>query len=144
MFTIKQGQQLVQLGNYTYSIYLKKTYLHLSIFKREHHLLCFDWQNRPWWWKVLQFELASAPAVFTLLTKPIVFLCQFKSSHIIIHLDGIPVMICSKHMGKRTLLYLRPNIYFSKSEFYSHSILFCGTVFGYSGHVFIFTIWQTT
>ena len=57
-------------------------------------------------WKGLLFGLATAPTVFTSLMKPILFLCHCKGLHIVIYLDDILVLICSKWAGKRTCLFL--------------------------------------
>ena len=66
---------------------------------------------------------ATAPRVFTSLTKPILFLCCFKGLHIVIYLDEILVLICSKEAGKRAhlflcslLVHLGLHINFSKSD----------------------------
>ena len=60
----------------------------------------------PYQWKVLSFGLATAPRVFTSLTKPILFLCHCKGLCIVIYLDDILVLICSKWAGKRAHLFL--------------------------------------
>ena len=44
--------------------------------------------------------MATASRVFTSLTKPMLFFCQCKGFHIIVHLDETLVLICSKHVGK--------------------------------------------
>ena len=64
MPTIKQVQQLIQLGDYTFSIDLKYAYLHFSIVKYHHHnfffffFLPFVWHNTSYG-KVLSFVLAT-------------------------------------------------------------------------------------
>ena len=77
----------------------------------------------PYQWKVLPFGLATAPQLFTALTKPILFLCCHKGFHIIIYLDDILVLVCSKWAGKRAYLFLCSllvrlglHINFSKSD----------------------------
>ena len=65
MPSIRQGQHLIQEGDYASSIDLKDVYLHISIVK--YH--CY-YQR-----KVLSFGLSSGPKVFTSLTKPMLFLC---------------------------------------------------------------------
>ena len=77
----------------------------------------------PYQWKVLPFGLVRAPWVFTALTKPILFLCHFKGFCIIIYLDDILVLVCSKWAGRRTYLFLCSllvrlglHINFSKSD----------------------------
>ena len=58
------------------------------------------------------------------LTKPILFLCHCKGLHIVIYLDDILVLVCSKWAGKRAcsllcslLVHLGLHINFSKSDF---------------------------
>ena len=73
----------------------------------------------PYQWHVL----ATAPRVFTALTKPILFLCHCKGFHIVICLDDILVMVHSTWVGKRAhsflwflSVYLGLHIKFSKSD----------------------------
>ena len=75
MTTIRHVQQPIQHGNYAFSIDLQDAYLHIPIVKHHHCFLHFVWHNVPYQWKVLPFGLATAPQVFTTLTKPILFLC---------------------------------------------------------------------
>ena len=60
----------------------------------------------PYQWKDLPFGLATAPRVFTAFTKPILFLCHCEGFHIVIYLDDILVLVCSKWAGKRAQLFL--------------------------------------
>ena len=83
----------------------------------------FVWHNVPYQWKVLPFGFATAPRGFTSLTKPILFLCHHKGLHIVIYLNDILVLICSKRAGKRACFFLCSllvclglNINFSKSD----------------------------
>ena len=48
------------------------------------------------------------PGVFTSLTKPILFLCCHEGLHIIIYLDDILVLVCSKRAGKRAFCFCVP------------------------------------
>ena len=64
------------------------------------------WHNVPYQWKVLPFCLATAPRVFTSLTKPILFLYHCKGLHIVIYLDDILVLVHSKWVGKRAHSFL--------------------------------------
>ena len=61
-----------------FSIDLQDAYLHVPITKHHHCFLHFVWHNVPYQWKVLPFGIATAPRVFTSLTKPILFLCCCK------------------------------------------------------------------
>ena len=80
------------------------------------------------------FGLATAPRVFTSLTKPILFLCSHKGLHIVIYLDDILVLVRSKQAGKRARLFLCSllvclglHINFSKSDLcLSQSFTFLG------------------
>ena len=96
MPTLKTIRQLIQHGDFAFSIDLQDAYLHIPIVKHHCHFLHFVWQNVPYQWKVLPFGLATAPRVFTSLTKPILFLCHCKGLHIVIYLDDILVLVCSK------------------------------------------------
>ena len=132
MPTLRQVSQLIQCGDYAFSIDLQDAYLHIPIVK--HCFLCFVWHNVPYQWKVLPFGLATAPRVFMALTKPILFLCHCKCFHIVIYLDDISVLVCSKQAGKRACLFLCSllvclglHINFSKSDlFLTQTFCFLG------------------
>ena len=89
-------QQLIQHGDYTFSIDIWDSYLHIPIVKHHHHFLQFVWHNVPYQLKVLPFGLATTPQVFTALTKPILFLCNCKGFCIVIYLDDILVLVFLK------------------------------------------------
>ena len=74
MPTLKHVQQLLQHGDYAFSIDLHNACLHVPIVKHHCHFLHFVWHNVPYQWKVLPFGPATAPRVFMSLTKPILFL----------------------------------------------------------------------
>ena len=134
MPTLKTVQQLIQQGDYAFSIDLQDAYLHVPIVKHHCQFLCFVWHNVPYQWRVLPFGLATAPQVFTSLTKPILFLCCCKGLRIVIYLDDILVLVCSKWAGKRArlflcslLVHLGLHINFSKSDLcLSQSFTFLG------------------
>ena len=94
MPTIRHVQQLIQHGDYAFSIDLQDVHLHILIVKHHHCFLQFVWYNVPWQWKVLPFELATAPQVFTALTKPILFLCHHKGFCIV---TQYIVMLCLRY-----------------------------------------------
>ena len=106
MPTIRHVWQLIQHGDYAFSIDLQDAYFHIPIVKHHHHFLQFVWHNLPYQWKVLPFVLAIAPRIFTSLTKPILILCHCKGFHIVIYLDDIMFLIHSKQEGKRAGLFL--------------------------------------
>ena len=134
MPTLKNVWQLIHQGDYAFSIDLQDAYLHVPIVKHHSHYLCFVWCNVPYQWRVLPFGLATAPRVFTSLTKPILFLCCHKGLHIVIYLDDILVLVHSKWAGKRAHLFLCSllvrlglHINFSKSDLHlSQSFTFLG------------------
>ena len=78
MPTLRHVGQLIQHGEYFFSIDLQDAYLHIPIVKHHHHFLHFVWYNVPYQWKVLPFGLTTALRGFTALTKPILFLCHHK------------------------------------------------------------------
>ena len=93
-------QQLIQHGDYAFSIDLQDAYLHIPIVK--HHCHCFlhfVWCNVPYQWKVYLLGLPQ-PLGF-LHPSPNLF-CSFavhKGLHIVIYLDDILVLVCSKQSG---------------------------------------------
>ena len=99
-------QQLIQHGDYAFSIDPQDAYLHIPIVKHHHCFLQFVWDNVPYQWKVLPFGLATAPWVFTALTKPILFLCHHKGFCIVIYLDDILVLVHSKWAGRRACSFV--------------------------------------
>ena len=120
--------------DYAFSIDLQDAYLNVPIVKHHCRFLRFVWRNVPYQWRVLPFGLATAPRVFTSLTKPILFLCRHKGLCIVIYLDDILVLVCSKWVGKRACLFLCSllvcfglHINFSKSDLcLSQSFTFLG------------------
>ena len=68
MPTIRHVWQLIQCGDYAFSIDLKDAYLCIPIVQCHCHFLLFVLQNAPYQWQVLPFGLATAPRVFTALT----------------------------------------------------------------------------
>ena len=95
MPTIRHVQQLIQHGDYAFSIDLQDASLHIS-FVKHHHFLQLFWHSVTYQWKVLPFGLATAPRIFKSLTKLILFLCCHKGFHIIIYLNDILVLVHSK------------------------------------------------
>ena len=116
-------QQLIQHGDYAFSIDLQDAYLHIPFVKHHCCFLQFVWHNVPYQWKVLPFGMGFLPWVFTGLTILILFLCHHKGFHVVIYLDDILVLVCSKQAGKRAhsflcllLVWLGLHINFSKSD----------------------------
>ena len=60
----------------------------------------------PYQWKVLPFGLATAPWVFTALTKPILFLCHHNGFCVVIYLGDIFDLVHSKWAGGRACSFL--------------------------------------
>ena len=65
--TIRQVWQLIQEGDYAFSIDLKDAYLHMAFVKHHHHICIIVWQNKPYQCRVFPPELATAPRIFLLL-----------------------------------------------------------------------------
>ena len=86
--------------------YFHISYLHIAIAVYHNHFLQFGWHNMRYQLKVLTFGMATAPRVFTALTKPILFLCHHKGFRIVIYLDDILVLVHSKQAGKMAHSYL--------------------------------------
>ena len=63
MPTIRHVYQLIQYGDYVFSIDLQDSYLHIPIVKHHHHFLLYVWYNTPYQLKVLPFGQATAPRV---------------------------------------------------------------------------------
>ena len=61
MPTLKHVWQLIQQGDYAFSIDLQDAYLHIPIVMHHCHFLHFVWHNVPCQWKVLPFGLATTP-----------------------------------------------------------------------------------
>ena len=96
--------QLIQCGDYAFSIDPQDADLHIPIAKHHCYFLHFVWHNLPYQWKVLPLGLATAAQVFTALT--ILFLCSCKGFHIVIYLNDILVLVHSKWAGRRAHLFL--------------------------------------
>ena len=106
MPTIRHVWQLIQHGDYAFYIDWQDAYWHIPIVKYHHCFLQFVWHNVPYQLKILPFGLTTAPWVFTILTKPIFFLCCHNGFCIVIYLDDIFVLVCSKQTGKRAHSFL--------------------------------------
>ena len=87
--------QLIQHGDYAFSIDLQDAYLHIPFVKNHCYFIQFVWHNIPSQWKVWTYGLATASCIFAALSKPILFLCCCKSFCIVIYLDDILVLIGS-------------------------------------------------
>ena len=147
MPTIRYVWQLIQHGDYAFSIDLQDAYLHIPIVKHHYHFLQFVWHNVPYQWKVLPFGLATAPQVFTALTKPILFLCHCKGFSIVIYLMTSWSWFVLSGPGKRAhlflcslLVWLGLHINLSKSDLHlTQTFCFLGLGWGCCPHVSIFT-----
>ena len=63
--------QLIQQGDYAFSVYHKDTYLHIADVEYHCQFLQLAWEKKHYQWKVLPFRSATLPRVFTSLTMSI-------------------------------------------------------------------------
>ena len=77
MPTVRQVWQFIQQGDYAFLL-IRDAYLHVPIVIHYHYNSWFVWQHKPFQWRLFPFGLATAPRVFTSLTKPTLFLCRCK------------------------------------------------------------------
>ena len=106
MPTIRHVQQLMQHGDYAFSVDLQDVYLNIPIIKHHHHILWFVWHNVPYQWKFYPLGWPQ-PFRFSLpLTKPIFFLCHCKGFCIFIYLYDILVLVHSEWASKRAHSFL--------------------------------------
>ena len=84
MPTLNHVQQLIQHGDYAFSIDLQDAYLHVPIVKHYCHFLHFVLCKVPYRWKVLPFGLATAPR--GLHSSPNLF-CSFAIANVCILLS---------------------------------------------------------
>ena len=131
---IRQEQHLIQHGNYAFSIDIKDAYIHIPIVQHHHHFLHFVWPHKPYQWKILPFWLAR---VFLSLTEPVLSLCQC-IGFMFSYLDDILVLSHSKQAGKRKQTFVLD--YTLNCPSLSSAVFFSRTMWGYKGHVHIFTI----
>ena len=59
----------------------------------------------PYQWKVLPFGLTSTPRLFTSFLNPYCSFAVSRVFHVVIYLDDMLVLVCSKHAGKRALSF---------------------------------------
>ena len=142
LHTIRHVQQLIQHGDYAFSIELQDAYLHIPLVKHHcnfynlfgtiHHIC-----------RMFYFWMATAPSVFTALTKPVLFLCHHKGFCIVIYLDDILVLVCCKWAGKRAHTFLCSSLFaldyilvFPSLTFASlRHFVFWGVMLGYCPYV---------
>ena len=96
MPTISHVWKLIQCGDYAFSIDLRDAYLLIPIVKHHCNFLQFVGRIHYISRKFYFFGLATAPRFFTALTKPILFLWHHKGFCIVIYLDVILVLACSR------------------------------------------------
>ena len=98
--------QLIQHGNYDFSIDLQESYLHIPIVKHLHHFynlfgtICHISGRFYLLGKLQPLRISTA------LTKPILFFCHHKGFCIVVYFDDILVLVCSKWAGKRAHSFL--------------------------------------
>ena len=144
MPTVRHAWQLIQHGNYAFSIDLQDASLHIPIVILCHFFICLAQYTISV--EGFIFWAGPAPRVFAALTKPILFLCHHKGFHIVICLDDVLVLVHCKQPGKRAhsflcslLVLLASHIKFSQSDLHLNQIfLFLGVIWGYCPYVSVF------
>ena len=120
--------QLNQHGDYAFFIDIQDAYLHIPIVKHHECLFTICLAQYAISIECFTFWADHSPQarVFTALTEPILFPCHCKDFQIVIYLDDILVLVCSKQAGKRAhsflcslLFHLELHINFSKSDLVS-------------------------
>ena len=105
MPTIRHIWQLIQHDDYAFSINLQDAYFNIPIDRHHHCSLQFVWHICHMSGRF--YLLAGhSPNIFTALTKPDPFLCHHESFHIVINLDDVLVLVCSKWAGNRACSFL--------------------------------------
>ena len=98
---VRQVWQLIQHGDYAFSINLRDTYLPIPNFEQHFDFLHFLRQHKLNQLKFLPLGLVTALRVFTSLTKPVLFLCQCNDFHVLIYLDDILALTHSMNASNR-------------------------------------------
>ena len=146
MPTLKTVWQLIQQGDYAFSIDLQDAYLHVPIVKHHCRFLHFVWRNVPYQWRILPFGLATAPRVSHLSLN---LFCSFAIANVCV--------LSSIWMISWSLFALSGQVkghacfcvpcwsvlgyisIFPSQTFASLSLYLFGVVLGYCPHVGIFT-----
>ena len=81
---LKHVWQLIQHGDYAFSIDLRDAYLHIPVVKHHHHFLHFVWHNVPYQWKILPSVLAITSRIFMVLPN---LFCSFAVKRVCILLS---------------------------------------------------------
>ena len=84
MPTLKTVWQLIQQGDYAFSIDLQDAYLHVPIVKHHRRFLHFVWHNVPYQWRVLPLDLPqplgfSHPSLYPFYSFAITKVCILSS-----------------------------------------------------------------
>ena len=98
MATSQNVWQLIQQGDYAFSIDLQNSYYMFPLLSIV-IIFYIVWHNVPYQWHILPFGLSH------ILHQTHLFLCCCKSLHIVIYLDDILALICSKWAGRRACLF---------------------------------------
>ena len=88
--------RLLRPGDWAASIDLKDAYFHVPIFREHCKMLRFFWDGILYEFLVLPFGLATAPYVFTKLSKPVVAFLRRMGIRLIIYLDDLLVIGASE------------------------------------------------
>ena len=108
------------------------------------HFLLFVWQYKPCQWS-FAIWLATAPMIFTSLSKSILFICYHKGFHFInvlwmISWSWLALSMLATEL--RLLFSFLVCLGLQVSFSISHSNFLFRTMLGYSVHVCLFAVWQ--
>ena len=96
MTTLKEVGQSIRHGDWSITIDLRDTFLHVPVHKEYRRYLRFAWMERIYQFKRLPFGLTSSPQVFTDITRPLVEHCRIKGIRVIFYLDDILVLVSTR------------------------------------------------
>ena len=90
----------IQQGWWMAKLDLKDAYLTVKVSEQDKKYLQFEWKGKYYQFRSLPFGLATAPFVFTKLTKPVVAHLRVRGMSVIIYIDDILILAPSEAMAR--------------------------------------------